>query len=54
MPFRLGDSSVLCSINGPAEVKLRDEKLDKATIDVVVRPLVGTSGNWIMGKWVNG
>ncbi|CAG8751294.1 7857_t:CDS:2, partial [Funneliformis mosseae] len=42
--FNFGNSSVLCSINGPAEVKLRDEKLDKATIDVIVRPLVGTTG----------
>ncbi|CAJ0638311.1 11866_t:CDS:2, partial [Entrophospora sp. SA101] len=37
-------SCVICSVNGPAEVKIRDEKLDKATIDVVVRPLVGTPG----------
>ncbi|KAG0301064.1 Exosome component 5 [Linnemannia gamsii] len=29
---------------GPAEVKLRDEKLDKATLEVVVRPLVGLPG----------
>ncbi|CAI2193756.1 19449_t:CDS:2, partial [Funneliformis geosporum] len=41
--FNFGNSSVLCSINGPAEVKLRDEKLDKATIDVLVKPLVGTT-----------
>ena len=42
----LGETSVLCSVNGPAEVKLRDEKLDKATIDVVVRPLVGPPGKY--------
>lgn len=34
----------MCSVVGPAEVKLRDEKLDKATIEVVVRPLVGLPG----------
>ncbi|CAB4401319.1 ribosomal protein S5 domain 2-like protein [Rhizophagus irregularis] len=42
--FSFGKSRVLCTVNGPAEVKLRDEKLDKATIDVVVRPLVGAPG----------
>ncbi|GBC09461.1 hypothetical protein RclHR1_08890006 [Rhizophagus clarus] len=42
--FSFGNTKVICSVNGPAEVKLRDEKLDKATIDVVVRPLVGTPG----------
>ncbi|KAI1293283.1 Exosome component 5 [Mortierella claussenii] len=39
--FDFGGSSVLCSVVGPAEVKIRDEKLDKATIEVVARPLVG-------------
>ncbi|KAF9915792.1 Exosome component 5 [Lobosporangium transversale] len=42
--FDFGGSSVLCSVVGPAEVKLRDEKLDKATIEVVARPLVGLPG----------
>ncbi|KAF9119936.1 Exosome component 5 [Mortierella sp. 14UC] len=42
--FDFGESSVMCSVVGPAEVKLRDEKLDKATIEVVVRPLVGLPG----------
>ncbi|KAF8928181.1 Exosome component 5 [Haplosporangium gracile] len=42
--FDFGGSSVMCSVVGPAEVKLRDEKLDKATIEVVVRPLVGLPG----------
>ncbi|CAG8440155.1 12119_t:CDS:2 [Acaulospora colombiana] len=40
--FKFGDSNVVCSINGPVEVKVRDEKLDKATIDVSFRPLIGT------------
>jgi len=35
---------VLCSVVGPAEVKIRDEKLDKATIEVIARPLVGLPG----------
>ncbi|KAG9289832.1 hypothetical protein G9A89_015412 [Geosiphon pyriformis] len=42
--FCFGFSSVICSIYGPAEVKIRDEKLDKATIDVIYRPLIGVSG----------
>ncbi|KAF9092634.1 Exosome component 5 [Mortierella sp. GBA35] len=42
--FDSGESSVTCSVVGPAEVKLRDEKLDKATLEVVVRPLVGLPG----------
>ncbi|KAF9117868.1 Exosome component 5 [Mortierella sp. GBA39] len=42
--FDFGESSVMCSVVGPAEVKLRDEKLDRATIEVVVRPLVGLPG----------
>lgn len=37
----IGGSSVLCSVVGPAEVKIRDEQLDKATVEVVARPLVG-------------
>ncbi|CAG8523505.1 6468_t:CDS:2 [Ambispora gerdemannii] len=42
--FSFGSSSVICSIYGPAEVKIRDEKLDKATIEVFVRPVIGTPG----------
>ncbi|KAJ3092713.1 Exosome component 5 [Quaeritorhiza haematococci] len=36
-------STVLCSVIGPAEVKIRDEQLDKATLDVIFKPLVGVS-----------
>ncbi|KAG0087371.1 Exosome component 5 [Podila epicladia] len=39
--FDFGGSSVLCSVVGPTEVKIRDEQLDKATVEVVARPLVG-------------
>ncbi|CAG8744739.1 3275_t:CDS:2, partial [Acaulospora morrowiae] len=42
--FKFGESNVVCSINGPAEVKVRDEKVDKATIDVSFRPLIGVPG----------
>ncbi|KAF9941411.1 Exosome component 5 [Modicella reniformis] len=42
--FDFGGSSVICSVVGPAEVKIRDEKLDRATIEIVARPLVGLPG----------
>ncbi|KAG0231861.1 Exosome component 5 [Actinomortierella wolfii] len=42
--FDFGGTSVLCSVVGPAEVKIRDEKLDKATLEVVARPLIGVPG----------
>jgi len=34
----------MCSVVGPAVVKIRQEKLDKATVEVVARPLVGLPG----------
>ncbi|BFZ63397.1 exosome non-catalytic core subunit rrp46 [Saitoella coloradoensis] len=39
-----GPTKLLCSVNGPMEVRLRDEQVDKATIEVIVRPAVGASG----------
>ncbi|KAG9320445.1 hypothetical protein KVV02_003133 [Mortierella alpina] len=42
--FDFGGSSVMCSVVGPAEVRARQEKLDKATVEVVARPLVGLPG----------
>ncbi|CEG69322.1 hypothetical protein RMATCC62417_05415 [Rhizopus microsporus] len=39
--FDLGATSVICSVSGPMEVPLRDEKLDEATVEVVVRPSSG-------------
>jgi exosome complex component RRP46 len=39
----LGATSVLTSVNGPIDVSLRDEKLDEATVEVVVRPARGVS-----------
>lgn len=35
---------VMCSVNGPMEVKIKDEKLDKATIQVIFKPLEGYGG----------
>jgi exosome complex component RRP46 len=37
----LGDSTAVVSVVGPAEVKIRDEKMDEATVELIVRPAVG-------------
>ncbi|KAJ1554041.1 Exosome component 5, partial [Nowakowskiella sp. JEL0078] len=42
--FAFEKSSVLCSVFGPTEVKLREEKLDKATLSVIWRPAIGQAG----------
>lgn len=34
----VGHTAVICSVSGPIEVQIRDEKLDEATVEVVVRP----------------
>ncbi|KAI9099431.1 ribosomal protein S5 domain 2-type protein [Phlyctochytrium arcticum] len=39
--FKSGDTAVLSSIYGPMEVKIKDEKLDKATIEVIFKPAAG-------------
>ncbi|KAI8817469.1 ribosomal protein S5 domain 2-type protein [Fimicolochytrium jonesii] len=39
--FKFGDTAVLCSVFGPMEVKIRDEKLDKATVEVIVKTASG-------------
>ncbi len=36
--------SIVCSITGPTEVKIKDEKLDKATIKTIFKPLEGYGG----------
>ena len=41
-------SSVLAAVYGPKEVKIKDEKLDRAFIEVIFKPLVGLSGIYIM------
>ncbi|KAI8811040.1 ribosomal protein S5 domain 2-type protein, partial [Cladochytrium replicatum] len=42
--YSIGITSVLCSVYGPTEAKLREEKLDKAVVNVVWKPDVGQSG----------
>lgn len=39
-----GNVSVLGSVTGPAEVRLRDELVDRATLEINVRPLRGQGG----------
>lgn len=38
-----GTTAVICSVNGPVEVQMRDEKLDEATVEVVFKPAKGLS-----------
>ena len=37
---------MLCAVYGPMEVKLRNELVDRAFIDVVVKPAIGVAGEW--------
>ncbi|KAI8376467.1 ribosomal protein S5 domain 2-type protein [Radiomyces spectabilis] len=39
--FELGETSVMVSVVGPVDVQIRDEKMDEATVELVVRPAVG-------------
>ncbi|KAG0164143.1 Exosome component 5 [Apophysomyces sp. BC1034] len=39
--FEFGETSVMVSVVGPVDVSHRDEKLDEATVEVVVRPATG-------------
>eukprot|EP00160_Parvularia_atlantis_P019053 Unigene7300_Nuclearia_a/m.22421 Unigene7300_Nuclearia_a/g.22421 ORF Unigene7300_Nuclearia_a/g.22421 Unigene7300_Nuclearia_a/m.22421 type:complete len:212 (-) Unigene7300_Nuclearia_a:38-673(-) len=42
--FTLGRTAVLCSVTGPIDVKPKNELLDRAFLDVVVRPATGLPG----------
>ncbi|GAA5935179.1 hypothetical protein JCM10213_000669 [Rhodosporidiobolus nylandii] len=42
--FSFGSVAVLASLTGPAEVRIRDELVDRATLEVNVRPLRGAGG----------
>ncbi|GAA5868379.1 hypothetical protein JCM8547_002171 [Rhodosporidiobolus lusitaniae] len=42
--FSFGPVTVLASLTGPAEVRLRDELVDRATLEINVRPLRGQGG----------
>ncbi|ORX80457.1 ribosomal protein S5 domain 2-like protein [Basidiobolus meristosporus CBS 931.73] len=42
--FEQGKSAVLCGVHGPMEVKINQEQLDKSTLEVNFRPMVGLPG----------
>ncbi|RKP27061.1 exosome component Rrp46 [Syncephalis pseudoplumigaleata] len=42
--FGFGDALAICSVNGPMEAKLKEEQLDRATIEVQYRPATGVPG----------
>ncbi|KAJ3175301.1 Exosome component 5 [Irineochytrium annulatum] len=42
--FSFGKSSTVASVYGPKEVRMRDELLNKAFVDVSFKPLIGYSG----------
>ncbi|KAJ2725804.1 exosome non-catalytic core subunit rrp46 [Coemansia sp. Benny D115] len=48
--FSSGGTSMLCGVHGPVDVKLYDEKLDRAYIEVKHRPDIGTPTT--KDKWV--
>ncbi|KAJ1923051.1 exosome non-catalytic core subunit rrp46 [Tieghemiomyces parasiticus] len=48
--FTQTPSSVLCAVYGPMEVRIRDEKVDQATIEVHYKPLASVSS--IRDRWV--
>ena len=39
-----GPNTLVASFSGPIEVRIRDERLDKATLEVSHRPLDGMAG----------
>ncbi|KXS22309.1 ribosomal protein S5 domain 2-like protein, partial [Gonapodya prolifera JEL478] len=41
---RAGETEVLAAVYGPTEVKIRDEKLDRATLEVKWKPIIGPPG----------
>ena len=42
--FSHGGTAVLCAVYGPAEVKLRNERVDRAHIEITVKPATGSAG----------
>lgn len=42
--FSLGSVTVVASVSGPTEVRIRDELTDRATLDVIYQPQHGVAG----------
>lgn len=38
----------MASVNGPVEVRIRDELVDRATLEINVRPLRGVTGSFLL------
>jgi exosome complex component RRP46 len=47
--FETGSKQMLASFHGPQEVRIRDELVDRATLEVVHRPLDGIAGEATVG-----
>ena len=42
--YHQGDTSVMAAVYGPGEVQIRNQIVDKATVEVVLRPKIGMPG----------
>jgi exosome complex component RRP46 len=47
----LGSTAAVASLNGPIEVRLREELPDRATLEVIHRPLEGVGGGLQSMMW---
>ena len=43
-----GTTRTLCAVYGPAEVKLNQEKVDRSTLDCIIKPKIGLAGIYII------
>ena len=44
LSYLQGTTRTLCAVYGPAEVKLNQEKVDRSTLDCIIKPKIGLSG----------
>lgn len=42
--FQHGFTRALCAVYGPTEVKLNQEKVDRSTLDCIIKPKIGLAG----------
>lgn len=45
--FKQGLTRIICSVNGPIEVRARDELPKEATVEVILKPGIGVGG-WLL------
>ncbi|KAJ1972452.1 exosome non-catalytic core subunit rrp46 [Dimargaris xerosporica] len=48
--FDHAPTAVLCGVYGPTEIKIRDEKVDRATLEVNYKPAIGSSNT--KDRWI--